>query len=1056
MLQEKWHIQLLGELRARMGDHRITRFPTQKTGALLAYLAYYVRRHSRETLGTLLWPDDDPGAVRNRLRVALASLRRQLEPPGVPTGCVLLADRADVRLNPDAVTTDVATFEACLAESGRCPGDAERIALLTKAAELYTGDLLPGYYEEWILTERERLAAEFLTALRRLVRCLAHVRDFDRALAFAQRALRTDPLREESHRDLMRLYTATGQPSAALNQFRELERLLKDELGARPSAASQQLAAQIEARLGHGGGERPAIISTPAVTPPAAPVTPSPPESPGSLPLSLTRFFGREEEIAQLVELCGGMGVGEYGRKDTSTLTRPHSHTRLITLTGPGGSGKTRLAREVANRVKEAFPGGVWFVSLADLSDPRLIPGAIASVMRLPRSPNVEPLEQVVEFLNQRVIGNQTRSPVLLVLDNFEQLVEDGARAVQSLLERVASLTCLATSRRSLRLMGEREFPVRPLPTPDRSSGVLGYWSDGHNIPTLHYSLTPERLMSYPSVQLFVDRAQAVRPDFQVTARNAGEVAALCQRLEGLPLAIELAAARTWGLTPAQMLERLNRRLDLLVNRRAGKDIRHRSLHAAIEWSYRLLPPPLRRFFARLSIFQGGWTLEAAEVATQSDARHPTPDTLDMLEQLRENSLIRAEEGATGMRFRMMESLREFASEQLKPEERIMLARRHAEYFLEMAEEARPHLNGPEAVAWLMRVDEEHDNLRAALSGAIARGEAETALRLIVALDAFWDRRGHMTEGRAHLRQALSLDGAPPLLRSRALCMAGVYAREQGDYAEAMALFSESLTLAEQHGDQSVVADALYGLGIVVYVQRDYARSRSLIEQSLALRRALGDLRGTAHSLNILGLLAWRADQNRERARTFYEAAQNLLAEVGDRHSLSVVWNNLGVLANETGNPEEATVFFQSCQRIYQETGDYWSQSTVWNNLGVLAQKRRDFAAAIAAYHESLRFSHPIIDRRLLSETLWNLASTCHDVGDHARAARLLAASERLWEVFSPLNLEEQAIHDRITVAARAAMGEAIFSAAWAEGRAMSLEEAIRYALETTCPRPGI
>jgi predicted ATPase len=397
------------------------------------------------------------------------------------------------------------------------------------------------------------------------------------------------------------------------------------------------------------------------------------------LPVQFTRFFGREDELTRLEEIL--------------LEEKPH----LLTLTGPGGSGKTRLALEAARQLIEPFGGAVWFVPLQDLTDPGLLPGAIAASLRLPRLPQVEPLEQVVEVLS--------RQPSLLVLDNFEHLLGSGLMVndsmvygstinhqpsaislVRTLLERVPSLTLLITSRQVLNLTGEREFYVSPLPTPGGED-------------------TPEWLLRCPSVQLFVDRAQKVRPDFQVTPANAPAVSELCYRLEGIPLALELAAARVQVLTPVQMLAQLEHRFDFLVSRKRDEARRHQTLRAAMDWSYQLLSPELQRFFARLSVFRGGWTLEAAAAVASDEwqvtsdespiTSHQSPvisNALDTLAQLQECSLVQAEEAGAEMRFRMLETLREYAGEQLASEEQAALRERHADYFLHWVEEAEPKL----------------------------------------------------------------------------------------------------------------------------------------------------------------------------------------------------------------------------------------------------------------------------------------------------------------------------------------------------------------------------
>ena len=425
------------------------------------------------------------------------------------------------------------------------------------------------------------------------------------------------------------------------------------------------------------------------------------------LPMQITRFFGRNGEIEQLHRLLVEEGI------------------RLLTLTGPGGSGKTRLAIEAARGLLSHWRDAVWFVPLADISDPAFIFPTIRDTLKLPTMPNASPQEQLVEAL--------AAQPALLLLDNFEQLVEEGAACVQELLEWLPSLTILVTSRQVLNVQGEREFAVLPLPVPAEDTAAA-------------------QLREFSSTALFIDRAQAARVDFRVDERNARAVAAVCRRLDGIPLAIELAAARSLVLSPVQMLEKLKDRLDLLSTRQRGIPERHRTLRAAIEWSYGLLSAELQRFFARLSVFRGGWTIEAAEAVCEE------PDALDFLTRLRECSLIVTEEreSACEIRFRMLETLREYAASQLTVEDHAARERRYAAHFERLAEEAEPHLHGPEQTVWLERLECEQDNFRAVLAWTLDH-DPDAALRCAAALSPFWETRGHYAEGRSWLERALSI-----------------------------------------------------------------------------------------------------------------------------------------------------------------------------------------------------------------------------------------------------------------------------------------------------------
>ncbi len=1202
MLAEAWCIELFGALKARLGTVEITRFRSYRTGALLAYLACYRNRtHPREELIELLWPESEPEAGQMSLRTALSSLRRQLEPPGVPPGSVLVADRSQVRLNPPAFTTDVAEFEAALRSAAGAEDPAERSSQLGRAVELYQGPLLPGYYEDWVQTERERLEAAFVDAARDLVVLLARGEDrpagIRRALEVAHRAVVAAPLREGPHLALVRLYEAAGQPAVALRHYEELERLLREELDAAPSAAARAIAARLRAatlpeareqrsrgageqgrrgareqgRRGAGeqegrraggqaskgaGGQasrregkvegsgaplRPPLVdplrggpplraSNPLVTA-LAPLPPR--DAPARLPPSLNRFFGRAAEMQALLQLLQPL--------PPCTPASPDA-VRVVTLTGPGGTGKTRLALEAARRLEDGFGAARWFVPLADLADARLIPGAVLDAMGVVRSPDSEPVDQVAALLDGR--------PALLVLDNFEQLAPAGTAVVLRLLQRVPELTCLVTSRRRLALPGERQVPLAPLPVP----------AD----PPLDSSVPPdpETLFQFPSVQLFADRAQGVRPDFQVTRGNAPAVAALCERLEGIPLAIELAAARAQSLTPAQMLERLEERFDLLARRGAVAEERHRSLWAAIDWSYHLLTAEQQRFFARLSVFRGGCAPEAAAEVCEE------PAALEYLAQLRERSLVVGEEVELPpeLRFRMLESLRDYAWEQLSPEERCRLPRRHAEYFLELTRRAEPELMGPEQAAWLGQLQTEHDNLRAAISacvalggrprgcprsgrrqGAAAGGDSgdrqrrsgpipntehripntehqtpnprmspdELALRLAASLFRFWLMRGFLTEGREHLAKVLACTAEDPTFpRAKALNSAGALAQHQGDSAAAQAYYEESLAILRQVGNPTFIAAILGNLGTLAYRKSDYRAARGLMEESTAIRREVGDQWGIANNLNVLGMIAG-SEGNSSLADECYAESLSLFQELGDRHNVALVLGNqasvamargedalaeslyeqalalyremddreditiplraLGEIACRRGEPEAAASYLQEGLAIARKAASRPGMAPLLATLAELALRSGDHAAAGAHLRESLTIYRDMGNRQGLSELLAAIAhlAAVRSKGRHCpqRAARLFGAAEALREQIGAARAPaERAEHERRVAAARdcglsgpavpqsairnrgtRASGSSameVWAAAWAEGRAMSVEAAVAEALE--------
>jgi predicted ATPase/DNA-binding SARP family transcriptional activator len=1197
-MDSRWRIELFGGLRATQGEREITRFRTQKTGALLAYLAFYLdRKHPREVLFELLWPECVPDLGRQSLSMAISSLRHQLEPPGVPRGAVIVADRTSVGLNPAAVTTDVAEFEAKLGAAGQANSRITQIQRLAEAVELYQSSLLRGYFEGWILPEQSRLSELALDALRQLLTHLMQDGDAQRAIHYARIGVNADPLREETHRDLMRLYVATGQLDAALRQYHELEQILQRELGEKPTAATRELARQVSEQLSVTSDQsapRSAPVSTPHSTLPAGTVTfllisveataesshrdwlrqmfrqhdgyemqetgdvlmvafsrasdalacaidsqrglkadalnvrmamdtgevkmsneqcpmnnaskatldiptrlllaahggqilcsettaallqrdlepgvtlsdrgvyclhreaaservfqvvyPDMPQREfpplnlevgcaGNLPLQLTRFFGREKEMARLQAML----LSE--------------EMRLVTLVGPGGAGKTRLALEVAKRLVEPFRGAVWFVPLADLTNARLMVDEILSRLGgLRHSSHLEPLEQAVEIL--------ARQPSLLVLDNMEHLMRDEglemsdenisrpssfiphpSSFILTLLDRVPTLKLLVTSRQWLGLSGEREFLLLPLPMP--SQEYLG------NDPTAQ---PLEHLTSFPSVQLFVDRAQAVRPDFQVTNANAAAVAELCRRLEGIPLALELAAARVQVISPAQMLAHRERLFDLLVSRRRDLPERHRTLRAAMQWSYELLTPDLQRFFARLSVFRGGWTREAAEQVCMDvweygcmDETTPTRphvhtsippyDVLESLAQLREGSLILSEEVGGETRFRMLEMLREFAGEKLVSDEVAVLQQRHATFYLALAERTEWETSGADQRAWLDRMDAEHDNLRAALEWSLSQSAecevrsaeseslkseighpssliphpSEVGLRLSGALWRFWEVRSHFAEGRTWLAQTLKkgsgfrVQGSgdqipepqtqnlkPSLLaaRAKALNGAGILAWNQSDYAAARALLEESLAIHRALGNQQGVTVALNGLGDVALDQGDYAAARSLYEESLSISRALGDESCIAVALNNLGIVT-RLQGDYATSRSLHEESLAISRALGNRSSSAIALGSLGFVAALQGDPTAARPLLEESLSIHRDMGDKGSIAIALNNVGYVVGLQGDPAAARVLLDEALALGKELGDKGLVALSFHRLAFVAQSQGDHAQAGLL-------------------------------------------------------------------
>jgi predicted ATPase/DNA-binding SARP family transcriptional activator/Tfp pilus assembly protein PilF len=1037
-----FHIEMLGRFGVRQGSREITRFRTQKTASLLAFLSLHpARAHPRDVLVEQFWPSSEMKAARSNLSVALNALRRQLEPPDVPAGAVLITDYSHVRLNSATFTTDVADFQDTLRRAELETETANRVAFWINAIELYRGDLLPGFYEDWVFAERDRLRDAYQNALRHTVKGCAELRQPERAIEYARRMVQVDPHREESHRLLMRLLMAVGRPQDALYQYQELERLLRTELQIAPSAVSRELATQLRhisvpprKTLQAPASDSQQTERTAAIPSPSADT----PRLTHRIPLQFTRFFGREEEIRRLGKWMG-VGEAEDGH-NTARLSGntfdPSAYPRLITLTGPGGTGKTRLASEIAGHVREAFSGGLWFIPLVELNDPLRLDEVLRDALELPRQTQASALDQVIAFLSSLT------EPFLLILDNFEQIVTGGAPLVWTLLNRVPQLRCLVTSRQPLSLPGEREIPILPLPVPEWKEESVGIRDHGK-------SISPSELLKYPSVALFVDRAQAARPEFQITPRNAGAIAAICVRLEGIPLALELAAARARALTPAQILERLTERFELLASQRTDKGERHRSLWATIDWSYHLLSLDLQRLFARLSVFHGGWTLEAAEAVCMQGTigRYLTP--LDALAQLRGHSLLHMEESSETLRFRMLETLREFAAEQMVPEEREESERRHAAYFHHWVTGAR--YDALERIAWFARIEEDFDNLRAVLAWSLREeNDIEIGLQAASACGNFWWLRGHLSEGRRWYARLLERAGdSMTEAVGKSLHGAGTLAYLQGDYRTALPLLDRCMEVARATNNVEIMGGAHEALGSITYRQGEYAQARFHYEQSLALWRAVGIGWRVAGALGNLANVA-QSTGDFAASRALNEESLAIWREAGERNGEARTLHNLANLAHSQGQLTEARAYYEQSLEIKRELTDRYAASGTLRGIADVAIDQGDYATAAACARESLALVRELDARTELLEVLSILAELVRHIGEFEVAAQMYGALERLREEMNyPLPPVDREKYAQRQGATRNALGDSGYEAALAEGRDLSLEQALDSAEET-------
>ncbi len=802
-----------------------------------------------------------------------------------------------------------------------------------------------------------------------------------------------------------------------------------------------------------------------------------------NLPIQLTSFIGRERQIEEVKSLL--------------------SRTRLVTLMGAGGAGKTRLAIQAAADLIEQFPKGVWLVELAPISDPALVVQVVASTFEVREVAGRSLLDMLVDYLQPKSL--------LLVLDNCEHLVAASAHLASALLRACPNVKILATSREALGITGEATYRVPSLSRPD---------------PRRLQSL--EELTQFESVRLFVERGIHSQPRFALTEANAKAVAHICDRLDGIPLAIELAAARVKVLTADQIAARLDDRFRLLTGGSRTGLPHHQTLRAAMDWSHDLLSEGERTLLRRLSVFAGGFNLEAVEAVCTGDGVDVV-SVLDLVANLVDKSLVVAE-GLNGeTRYRLLEMIRQYGLERLQASGEVAAARgRHLDWYLGLAERAEPELHGPDQVGWLDRLEMEHDNLRAALEWTKTeeRG-AETGLRLAGALHQFWAMRGYLSEGREWLEGVVARSNSTSTVartkavygagvlafdqgdygRAQALCeeslslyrelgdklgialslnALGILARNRGDYGRAISLLDESLTLCRELGHKWAIGETLNILGLTVRRQGDFSRAKALSEESLALFRKIGDKWGLAKSLGQLGVVArYQGEYERaralheeslalrrelghkldlpsalislgmvalaqadwERAKPLFEESLALCRDVGDKLGIAASLGNLGIVAAHQGDHERARALLEESKALWHALGAKQGVAGSLNYLGMAARTQGDYAQATTLYRESLLMYRNLEDKYGIAECLVGLAALATATKQAERAARLFGVAEAMRETLkSPTPSSERAAYDQSVAALRALLGEEAFAAAWAQGRSMTLEEAINEA----------
>ncbi len=1040
-------VQTLGAFKVWRGDELIAsaRWSRPTVAALFkCLLTAPGHRLSREQAIDLLWPEADPERAAATLRVAVHRLRAVLDEPGATAsyvrseGPLLVLDPwpppAPAR-RPRSVAGDVP--RDATAEAERDWLDADLFARAAGAAlagrdtaqghaalTLYEGDYLQDDpYEDWAAARREELRQQRHTLLLHLARLYADGGDEAQAIHCLRLLLAADPCHEPAARLLMRLLAAGGSRAEALRSYDALARALRDDLDVVPTPKTEAVRAALLA------SETASAVPTPPL-----PV-------PTNLPAALTSFIGRGRELAAIEHALAQGPVG----------------CRLLTLTGIGGCGKTRLALQTADAVRAGYADGVWLVELAALVDGALVPAAIAAPLGLRETPDEPLLATLANALRTR--------RMLLVLDNCEHLVAACAGAATTLLRACPGLQIVATSREALGMAGEAVWRVPalalppPLDTP--RGGVVASRAAG--------AIELERLERFEAVQLFLERARAVRSDFALSAYNASAVAEVCRRLDGLPLAIELAAARLGALSAQEVAARLHDRFRLLKTGNRAALPRHQTLRGVLDWSYNLLSAEEQALLRRLAVFAGGWTLAAAEsVCTGGPVQ--AGDVADLLAGLEAKSLALtpATPAATGeSRYGLLETVRQYAGERLTASGEAEATRdAHAAYVLALAERAATGLFGPEQRDWLDRLEVEHDNMRAALAWSARDGDSApsvAAVQLAGALGQFWLLHGHLGEGRRWLTRVLAQEGGRPdgalgpdrVARARVLNAAGMLAERQQEYGVAVDLLEKSLSLYRASGDRRGSVNALNGLGLVAWDRGDYPRALALHRENLALRHALGDKRGIANALNNLAIVC-KYQGDAAGAIAFYEQSLTLWKELGEPWGLANVFSNLGIEMYERGDHERALALHEESLALRRDLGDTLGISWSLTNVATVCARLGRHERAVVLFEESLALARRLGDRATITDAVEGLAEVAAALAHMGRAARLFAAVEALRAATGdPQSPAERARYDRNIAAVRASLGDDPFATAWAAGRSMTLEETIIYACDSHVSQRG-
>lgn len=969
----------------------------RKAIGLLAYLLIESEHaHSREFLLGLLWPDLPTAAAQNNLRVTWAQLQKALGTNASDAQPHLIGERLSLRFNPLSdheldVTRFRTLIEACHLHPHPDQQDCSECSTwLSEALDLVRGDLLDEFslanslqFDEWLLTQRQHFRGQVTAALEQLASFQERAGKLAEAERTIRRLLEYDPLSESAYRQLMRVLAQADQRSAALDVYEACRRALAAELGLAPSIETVALAEQIRA---------------------LAPFEPRSTQT--TLPRVLTRFFGRQQESTRLVDLLSRRTV------------------RLVTLTGPGGVGKTRLATEVAQRMAGVFARDICLVELAGVTDGSAVDDAVAAALGLPTNTGRSSTSAIVDYLRDKTL--------LLVLDNCEHVVRACARLVQELYHDAARLTVLATSRIPLHLAEEHVVRLEPLATP-----VI----DGTE------RLTVADSMSFDAVRLFTDRAAQSLLPFELTDANVLVVARICRQLDGIPLAIEIAAAQIRALPAEAIAKRLSQRFAWLNRQTAETISRQRTLYTLIDWSYELLSDQASGVFRRLAVFVGGWTLEAAEAVSAPD----TP-CAEVLAELVDHSLVVFGADAERRRYSMHETIRQFAEGELHSSDQEADAlERHARYYAELVSQAAEKRDTQTFLYRLQAVKDDHDNLRRAFEWLLAH-DRERALTLVAQLGTelnFWELGGFFQEGRRWLQRVLdNTQGAVSLQRGYDLLAAADLSSAISDFEYGLQCAQEARQVFQRLGDQRGEIDARLKYCELANLAGERANLQAQTEVALRMAEHISYLTGIAKANLVLGRIIYHVGD----FQAAYQHALRSIAlwrELGRPFELADALNLLsgifGQMPEYDMAGEQALV---ECRDIYQSLGYLRGVATATQNLGVKVFERGDYVRARALICEGLRIRRELGLQRGYAYSFEYIADVDEIEKRYERAVQLFAAAEVLRDrIGAPIEQSNQKANEDALTRLRAQLGDAVFDLEWAKGATMTTEQAIEFAL---------